>query len=418
MATLSVQQAASYASAAGFSGQALNIVIAIAQAESSLNTQARHVNAGGSVDRGILQINNVYHAEVSDACAYDPACAFGAGYKIASGGSNFTPWSTYNSGAYKQYLQQLPGGDPTAQGKPAWFTHSVSQNYSPPGEYGVDLGMPVGTPITALFAGTVGWAGRTCWGSGCVNGSSGGEVTVICSVPGYGAMTSYYLHMDSLAPGIRAGVVVQAGQVIAYSGGQLSGGNWPVVNIPSRGLIYSTGPHVEFGFNAPWINGPGRNVNPIFAIDAARSGQLGLPLTGPTTGNPLADTTGTGPGVNLIQAGLLSFLSLSELTHQTATKIEGFDGVVLDIDYTEQLQPFNMLNPFGSIIVNFQAIIFRSILVIMGCLFIFATVRRAMDTDLVQGLTTQAEEKSSPGQATQAAQTVQAVAPAVAAAAI
>ncbi len=104
MAILSVAQAQGYAQAAGFTGNGLSIIVAIAQAESGLNTNAKNVNTDGSIDRGIVQINNKWHPEVSDACAYDPACAFQSAYKISSKGTNFSPWATYTSGKYTQYM--------------------------------------------------------------------------------------------------------------------------------------------------------------------------------------------------------------------------------------------------------------------------------------------------------------------------
>jgi Lysozyme like domain/Repeat of unknown function (DUF346) len=99
-------------SQAGFSGDRLVTAVAVALAESGCNPSARGVNPptsgcpNGSVDRGLWQINNCYHAEVSDACAYDAQCNANAAYRISSGGTNWTPWSTYNSGAYLSYLAQ------------------------------------------------------------------------------------------------------------------------------------------------------------------------------------------------------------------------------------------------------------------------------------------------------------------------
>jgi hypothetical protein len=106
MTRLSVDQARQYASAAGFTGDALAMIVAIAQAESGLRTDARNRNTDRfhSVDRGILQINSHWHPEVSDACADDPACAFQAGFRISERGRSFHPWSTYTNGAYQQFL--------------------------------------------------------------------------------------------------------------------------------------------------------------------------------------------------------------------------------------------------------------------------------------------------------------------------
>jgi len=78
--------------------------VAVALAESSGNCKAQNVNKGGSIDRGLWQINNYYHSECSDSCAYDCTCNAGCAKSVSSGGSNWQPWSTYNSGAYKSHL--------------------------------------------------------------------------------------------------------------------------------------------------------------------------------------------------------------------------------------------------------------------------------------------------------------------------
>src|SRR5207253_6085129 len=58
----------------------------------------------GSIDRGLWQINSYWHREVSDAEAHNPSKSAAAAYRISHGGSNWSAWSTYNSGAYKAYL--------------------------------------------------------------------------------------------------------------------------------------------------------------------------------------------------------------------------------------------------------------------------------------------------------------------------
>lgn len=101
---------AQVAYAAGFRGNPLVTAVAVATAESSCNPSAVGSNGptagcpSGSLDRGLWQINNCYHPDVSDACAYDAQCNANAAYAISSGGTNWQPWSTYNSGAYAGYL--------------------------------------------------------------------------------------------------------------------------------------------------------------------------------------------------------------------------------------------------------------------------------------------------------------------------
>lgn len=50
-----------------------DLAVRIAQCESSLNPLAVNINEEGSTDRGLYQINNKYHPEVTDAQAFDPA---------------------------------------------------------------------------------------------------------------------------------------------------------------------------------------------------------------------------------------------------------------------------------------------------------------------------------------------------------
>jgi Lysozyme like domain len=105
---------AAAAGQAGFAGQALRMAVAVGLAESGGNSRARHRNPptpgcpAGSVDRGGWQLNSCYHPEVSDGCADDLGCAAHAAYRISQAGSDWTPWTTYTSGAY---LAQLAAAD-------------------------------------------------------------------------------------------------------------------------------------------------------------------------------------------------------------------------------------------------------------------------------------------------------------------
>ena len=128
MSIITVAQATDYASAAGFTGDALTTIVAIAQAESGLDTTAVNVNSdshtftdghvGPSTDNGLVQINDYWHPEVTLAQADDPAQAMLAAYTISHSGTDFTPWSTYNSGAYLRFMpastltQTQTGGTP------------------------------------------------------------------------------------------------------------------------------------------------------------------------------------------------------------------------------------------------------------------------------------------------------------------
>jgi len=88
--------------------------LAIVLAESGGNTHATHKNSDGSIDRGLFQINDRAHPDVSDACAFSPPCAASAAKKISNNWTNFHPWSTYNNGAYQRFLEQAKKGAPNA----------------------------------------------------------------------------------------------------------------------------------------------------------------------------------------------------------------------------------------------------------------------------------------------------------------
>lgn len=108
MANLTDAQIATVAYNAGFRQNGLVMSIAICLAESGGNPDAKNTagNSPPSTDRGLWQINSYWHKEVSDSCAFSPPCAAGQAYNISSKGTNWTPWSTYGNGAYKQFMQR------------------------------------------------------------------------------------------------------------------------------------------------------------------------------------------------------------------------------------------------------------------------------------------------------------------------
>jgi Lysozyme like domain len=110
MTQLAGSQVAELAQWAGLPTSQLVNAVAIAWAESGLRTDAVGENRDPTThlvtsrDRGLWQINDYWHKDVSDACAFDKNCNASAMARISSYGSNWAPWSTWNSGAYKSYL--------------------------------------------------------------------------------------------------------------------------------------------------------------------------------------------------------------------------------------------------------------------------------------------------------------------------
>lgn len=80
------------------------VAIAVAMAESGCTPGAKNVNGGGSIDRGLWQMNSRWHPEVSDRCAYQIQCNANAAWTVSSHGGSWSPWSAYNNGSWKVYL--------------------------------------------------------------------------------------------------------------------------------------------------------------------------------------------------------------------------------------------------------------------------------------------------------------------------
>lgn len=364
MATLSVTQARTYASQAGFTGNGLDTIVAIAQAESGLNTLAQGRNTDGSLDRGILQINSRFHAEVSDSCAYDPGCAFQQGFRISNGGKSFTPWSTYNNGAYLRYLSSSPskgvGGTP-------WYafqvTHGYYTQYNPnipdTPHFAEDIGTPLDTPFFFLETGTIVKADYADWG---------GEVFLKPDAPG--RPQEYIYHLDEIDTSV--GQHVPAGQVIGLTGGQTSGGHHPT------NPKWSTGPHAHFGEFTGYVNTPIGEVptgpDPSALIGAAKAGNLGIGAGGATPGDSTALVPTTDDPNNVVVIARL-FL----------TNFPGFAGVALALDELEQFPGLIWFGDGGdllqapgyavrsiasTIIDNLMPLLFRGTIVAIGLILI------------------------------------------------
>lgn len=82
------------------------IAVAICVAESGGHCDATNTagNTPPSTDRGLWQINDYWHKEVSNTCAFDCECNGKQAHKISNGGADWSQWATYTGGAYKQYM--------------------------------------------------------------------------------------------------------------------------------------------------------------------------------------------------------------------------------------------------------------------------------------------------------------------------
>lgn len=79
-----------------------NLAAAVAMAESGGNaTAVGDVQYGGSI--GLWQINLPAHPEYDSKSLEDPDYNANAAFAISKGGTNWQPWTTYRTGAYKPY---------------------------------------------------------------------------------------------------------------------------------------------------------------------------------------------------------------------------------------------------------------------------------------------------------------------------
>lgn len=111
MANLSRSEIRSYASAAGFTGNNLDIAVAVALAESEGNPRA-HNGEGRDDSYGLWQINMLgdmgpdrrkRFGLKSNADLFDPATNARVAYGIWKS-EGWSPWTTYTRGTYKEHM--------------------------------------------------------------------------------------------------------------------------------------------------------------------------------------------------------------------------------------------------------------------------------------------------------------------------
>lgn len=109
MSTLTIDQIAQDMRNAGFPASSIPIGTAIVLAESGGRTDAVNNSDPYGGSWGLWQINGAhFNGETTVGCALDPQCATNFAFQLSSGGQNWTPWGTYTSGAYQQYLNGNP----------------------------------------------------------------------------------------------------------------------------------------------------------------------------------------------------------------------------------------------------------------------------------------------------------------------
>jgi hypothetical protein len=109
--TLSLAELRQLAESVGFRDDAIHIAAAVAMAESGGDTQA--IGKVNHDDRGLWQINVHFHPEFDPSLLFDPIFNARAAFRVSKGGTDFTPWVTFNKGLHQRYMPTPAEGTPT-----------------------------------------------------------------------------------------------------------------------------------------------------------------------------------------------------------------------------------------------------------------------------------------------------------------
>jgi surface antigen len=299
MATLSRAQVAAYAQQAGFGGQALDVAVAIAQAESSFVTTATHQNSNGTTDYGLWQINSSNGYDPVQLLN-DPAYNAAAAYAIYRAWNNtFNAWTTFVSGVWRQYLPASSGSTSAPDVK------SAASNTYPKGQC-------------------------TWWANERYHALSGYYVPWSANAKGWAADAQDAGWSVSNKPLVPSIIVLQPG----VQGADPMFGHVAVVeSVNKDGSLHCstqnwnniTYPNITY-----WDFKTGAGVQFVYA-------GAGLANGGTAT---LSDSTGNG--------GQISFTPFLKQIHNTLVDTPGFYGVALALDEAEQFTGWVDLSNAGS----------------------------------------------------------------------
>jgi hypothetical protein len=111
------------------------------------------VNCSGMYDRGLWQIDNQAWTSITDTCAFAAKCNADGAYSISQRGTSFSPWATYTSGVYSNYLTSAQSA-----------VRALRGGTLPSGVAGVCLSRVGYTPNAAAITSTCGsGTGRQQW---------------------------------------------------------------------------------------------------------------------------------------------------------------------------------------------------------------------------------------------------------------
>lgn len=373
MAVLTAEQVTKIVQQAGWSGDDIAIAVAVVFAESSFDTSAVNINADGSYDRGLFQINNKYWPSCTDVCAYDPTgvCAAIFAHDNVFAAQGWGGWSTYNNGSYQHYLNLATtggiGNAGTGQNDLAGFYNpsKITQVFGVPElgygspHTGVDFANPIGTPVPSLSSGVVETVVTGCTTSSMAGGSGDpacgggyGNHPEIRMADGrlilYGHMQDVYVKKgDMVVPGTILGTVDTTG--------------------------YSTGNHTHVELRTA----DGQAIDPTDFINAAV--QVGASYQS-TSG--AAETSGIGliQGVLNGQSGA-AYTALAYSTHNAVNGSDSFGDLATKLHYLESGHKLTWMNPVGSVLVNSQMVLFRGLIVTLALAILVLALVAAIQSE-------------------------------------
>ncbi len=233
--------------------------------------------------------------------------------------------------SFYTYLQDLQAwvNNPSIPMYGRWNHPPPAGNPNAPGEGGVDLTAPPGTPVYALGTGPL-LSADTFAALGLPH--PGSVLSQRVNVPGAGTQDIYYQHID-LLPGFQTcvggacgGRIIQAGQQIGTVG---SVGETELGFNPNWGSLY--GPSAHPG---PWPSDPRPWLAALATGAPAASGTGGTNPPGPNTGG--GTTSGSQCAawdINcIIKEGMMSFFGSDFFTQSmivTVAVILGLIGVIV-----------------------------------------------------------------------------------------
>lgn len=418
MSIATLQQLETWAANAGFSSSTKvagtpgysqrDVIVAIAQAESGGNTAAvnTHDPNGGSF--GILQINGFWFSHgITKAGALDPQHAFNFAFtNISHHGTNFSDWSTFQSGAYEKHIKQAASSQRGIIHLPTngWWNYTINGNLGDPDPFGGFkhdaniFGLPANYPIATILSGTV---------TAIDNGHDpyGGTVTIKLDNPINSLATHLaFLHLSQINTAIGKHVV--PGDIVAHAGSRPLGSE-----NASLGVALYTGD--QYGHGTEWnkitksqVQGP-LNVVPI--IEAAKNGTLTEGGSSGITGGASGSSTTTnsiGGAISVTLGNLFDIQINQQFLTDSLAKVKQNNPLSPDLSIAavcitldQMMQYENPFNAFGSgnllsdigtflqalFVIDFPSLLLRSFFLLFGIYIIFKVVNAYINITGVVG---------------------------------